>query len=389
MKAVVGLIPLWDDERDSIWMLPGYLDSLKEAGALPVIFPLTRDRDEILQLVGRCDGILFTGGHDVSPEMYGETPLNDLVSSCPLRDVMEKMVLDIVIERDIPALGICRGIQFINAALGGTLYQDLPVQYPSRFDHHQKPPYDVPVHDVLICKDTPLYDCINEERIPVNSYHHQAVKDVAPGLKVMASSDDGLVEALYKPGNRFLWAVQWHPEFSYVNDINSKKIFKAFVDSMQKTEYRWTDGSDEVFGRFYLETEEYYSRIVGGLQNRTGYVPHNLSDSIGDVLIVSVNGEPVACGGLKRYSDEDVEIKRVWVEPEYRRKGIAVSIMDKLEGKALVQGYKRLILQTRPIMPDAVGLYAKLGYEQIDNYPPYDKLDGAVCYAKEVHHDIT
>jgi GNAT superfamily N-acetyltransferase len=77
------------------------------------------------------------------------------------------------------------------------------------------------------------------------------------------------------------------------------------------------------------------------------------------------------------------------VEPEYRRKGIAVSIMDKLEGKALVQGYKRLILQTRPIMPDAVGLYAKLGYEQIDNYPPYDKLDGAVCYAKEVHHDIT
>ncbi|MBR4914821.1 MAG: gamma-glutamyl-gamma-aminobutyrate hydrolase family protein [Clostridiales bacterium] len=94
------------------------------------------------------------------------------------------------------------------------------------------PPYDVPVHDVNIRNATPLYDCIGADKISVNSYHHQAVKDVAPGLEIMAESEDGIVEALYKPFYRFLWAVQWHPEFSYKTDNNSKKIFKAFVDSL-------------------------------------------------------------------------------------------------------------------------------------------------------------
>ena len=149
-------------------------------------------------------------------------------------------------------------------------------------------------------------------------------------------------------------------------------------------DYRWTDGNDADFARFYEETEAYYSRITGGIENRRGFVPHNLSESIGDVLIVSCGGTAIACGGLKRYSGTDVEIKRVFVEPEYRRQGIAAAIMAKLEEKALEQGYKRLILQTRPIMHDAVGLYKKLGYEEIGNYPPYDTLDGAICFAKEV-----
>ena len=149
-------------------------------------------------------------------------------------------------------------------------------------------------------------------------------------------------------------------------------------------EYIWTDGADEDFQTFYLKTEEYYSRIVGGEDNRRGFIPYNISDSISDVLIAYSDGKAVACAGLKRYSDEDVEVKRVWVEPDFRRLHIARDMMDRLEEKAYEMGYKRLILQTRPIMEDAVGLYENLGYSQIENYPPYDKLDGAICMKKEL-----
>ncbi len=229
MKPLVGVMPLWDDEKDSLWMLPGYLEGLQEAGATPVILSLTEDREEIEHLVDICDGILLTGGHDVDPSVYGEEALNGTVLCCKARDNMERIVLEDAMQKDKPILGICRGIQLINALLGGTLYQDLPTQHPSDIDHHQTPPYDVPVHDVFIKKDSPLYDCLGSDRISVNSYHHQAVKDVAPCLEVMAESEDGIVEALYKPFYRFLWAVQWHPEFSYKKDDNSRKIFKAFV----------------------------------------------------------------------------------------------------------------------------------------------------------------
>ena len=106
-----------------------------------------------------------------------------------------------------------------------------------------------------------------------------------------------------------------------------------------------------------------------------------MSDSISDVIIAFSDGTAVGCAGLKRYSDADVEIKRVWVEPDYRGKKIATQIMERVEEKARRMGFKRAILQTRPIMPDAVGLYEKRGYVLIDNYPPYDKLEGAICMA--------
>ena len=230
-KLVIGVMPLWDDEKDSMWMLPGYFEGIIQAGGTPIMFPMLTDEQELRHLVDISDGILFTGGHDVSPELYGEEPIEG-VSSCKMRDDMEKIVLRMVIETDKPVLGICRGIQCINAALGGTLYQDLPTQFNSEIEHHQQPPYDVPVHSVNILKDSPLYSCLNTEKIQVNSYHHQAVKDVAPGLKVMATAEDGLVEGLYMPDHRLLWAVQWHPEFSYLKDENSQKIFKAFIDSV-------------------------------------------------------------------------------------------------------------------------------------------------------------
>lgn len=145
--------------------------------------------------------------------------------------------------------------------------------------------------------------------------------------------------------------------------------------------FKWTDGSDEIFQRFYLTTEEYYSSIVGGRKNREGFIPYNISQSISDVLIAYVDGVPAGCAGLKRYSDADVEIKRVWVEPCRRGRHIASDMMDRIEDRARELGFERAILQTRSIMEEAVRLYEGRGYEVISNYPPYDKLEGAVCMA--------
>ena len=151
-----------------------------------------------------------------------------------------------------------------------------------------------------------------------------------------------------------------------------------------KTEYKWTDGNDKDFRKFYLKTEEFYSSIVSGLKNREAFVPYNLSESISDVLIASVDGVAVGCAGLKAYSDSDVEIKRVWVDPEFRGNHISSAMMDALEQRAAELGFGRAILQTRPQMEAAVHLYTKRGYELIDNYPPYDKLEGAICFAKRL-----
>jgi ribosomal protein S18 acetylase RimI-like enzyme len=148
--------------------------------------------------------------------------------------------------------------------------------------------------------------------------------------------------------------------------------------------YKWTDGNDIDFQKFYMKTEEYYSNIVGGIENRKEFIPYNISECITEVLIVYIDDEAVGCAGLKRYSEIDVEIKRVWVEPEQRGHHIALDMMAQIEERASYDGYKRTILQTREIMEDAVELYKKLGYTKIDNYPPYDKLDGAICFAKEL-----
>ena len=149
-------------------------------------------------------------------------------------------------------------------------------------------------------------------------------------------------------------------------------------------DYKWTDGSNADFQKFYLKTEEFYSSIVGGLKNRAAFVPYNISESITDVLIASISGVAVGCAGLKAYSDSDVEIKRVWVDPEFRGNHISTVMMDELEKRAVELGFKRAILQTRPQMEEAVHLYTKRGYVLIDNYPPYDKLEGAICFAKEL-----
>ena len=156
-RPLIGVVPLWDDTLNSLWMLPGYFDGIIEAGGIPVMLPLTDDETTIEQLVSQCDGFLVTGGHDVDPERYGEAAGPKTVKLCKARDRMEERLIPSVIAADKPLLGICRGIQSLNVALGGTLWQDLPDEHPSPVVHHgDKPPYDPVVHEVSIAPDSPL-----------------------------------------------------------------------------------------------------------------------------------------------------------------------------------------------------------------------------------------
>lgn len=230
-KPLIGVIPLVDNERKSLWMIPGYMDGIITAGGIPTILPLTEDDEILNKLFELYDGFLFTGGQDVSPKLYGEKSIFPINDYCEKRDTMEGKILNMAIAHDKPILGICRGIQFINAALGGSLYQDLPTQRKSEVQHCQKPPYDRSVHRVDIAEGTPLHKLLGKTSLNVNSYHHQAVKSLSPKLKPMAYSQDGLVEAVYIPENRYIWAVQWHPELSYKVDRDSVKIFKSFLDA--------------------------------------------------------------------------------------------------------------------------------------------------------------
>lgn len=180
-KAVIGVAPLWDRDRDSYWMLPGYLEGLELAGALPITLPLTEDAGDISRLVSLCDGFLFTGGQDVSPELYGEKPRAACGEICEKRDAFEQRLFAQALEQDKPMLGICRGIQFFNASLGGTLYQDLPTEHPSEVAHVMRPPYDQTAHSVALLPGSPLAALLGRAELGVNSYHHQAIKALAPG----------------------------------------------------------------------------------------------------------------------------------------------------------------------------------------------------------------
>ena len=227
---VIGVVPLIDYTKNSYWMLPGYFNGIRQAGAMPIMFPVIDNNADAEMLADMCDGFLFTGGQDVDPAVYGAEKTELCGECCPERDTMEKLLFDIAMKRDIPVLGICRGIQFINACLGGTLWQDIPTQFSDKLTHCQKPPYNKPVHDVMIDRNSPLYELLKKECIAVNSYHHQGVRELSPELQSMASAPDGLVEAVYAPDHKFLWAVQWHPEFSYESDKNSLLVFNAFVE---------------------------------------------------------------------------------------------------------------------------------------------------------------
>ncbi len=234
MKPIIAITPLWDDKLSSVWMLPGYLDALREAGAVPIILPLEASAEDIVQLCEMCDGFLLTGGHDVDPALYNEPRSEKCGGACRRKDSMERVVFDYAVMCDKPLLGICRGIQIINAFCGGTLYQDLPTERDSAVCHQMTAPYNRVQHQVSIATGSPLHKILGMSTLGVNSYHHQAIKELGADLKAQAHSEDGLVEAVYMPSHSFIQAVQWHPELSFRSDENSRKIVGAFVNACLK-----------------------------------------------------------------------------------------------------------------------------------------------------------
>ncbi len=227
-SPIIGVTPLWDAERKSVWMLPDYLDGIKAAGGLPIILPIEMTEEDADQIVATCDGFLFTGGQDVAPELYGTKDTTGTVVSSPERDKLETLLLKKALQADKPILGICRGFQFLNVFLGGTLWQDLPSQHPSDIVHRQGKPYATPTHQVTLSGDLRTLLC--KETLEVNTLHHQAVKDLGSDLIPMAVAPDGLIEAAQMTSKRFVWAVQWHPEYMFKTDADSLAIFSRFIE---------------------------------------------------------------------------------------------------------------------------------------------------------------
>ena len=224
---IIGVTPLWDAERKSVWMLPDYLEGIKAGGGIPVVLPIEMSEEDANRIVETCDGFLFTGGQDVSPELYGTMDATGTIIPSPERDRLETLLLKKALQADKAVLGICRGLQFINVFFGGTLWQDLPSQHPSDIVHRQGKPYGVPTHKVILKGD--LKTQLGKDILEVNTLHHQAVKDLAGDLIPMAISPDGLIEAARMPGKRFVWAVQWHPEYMFKTDADSLSLFSHFV----------------------------------------------------------------------------------------------------------------------------------------------------------------
>ncbi len=229
MRPVIAVTPLVDMRRNSYWMLPGYLKGLEAVGGAPVVLPLTQNAQVLEPVLAHCAGLLLTGGQDVNPAAYGRERLAACGEVSLERDGQEAWLLDRALERELPVLGICRGHQFLNAHLGGSLYQDLPTQRPCPVCHSQKPPYDQPVHTVCVKDGSLLASMTGAGELRVNSFHHQAVERLAPALEVDAVSEDGLVEAVHLPGKPFVLGVQWHPEFCYASSPAALAVLDGFV----------------------------------------------------------------------------------------------------------------------------------------------------------------
>ena len=199
-----------------------YTDAVARAGGLPVVFPTVADADLAAALVKNVDGVILSGGEDLDPSYYGETVWNETVEVDTLRDVSDILIAKAALASGKPILAICRGEQLMNVVLGGSLYQDIPTQVDTLVRHGGGA-----LHKIGVEKGSVLYSLFGRDSLLVNSFHHQAVKDVAPGVRVTAYSPNGIVEA-YEYGNQVI-AVQVHPEGMVRTDDSWLALFKLFV----------------------------------------------------------------------------------------------------------------------------------------------------------------
>ena len=208
---VIGLTGNFQD--GNCMLAEGYYQSILKAGGTPFIIPCYDNTDALINTLEKLDGILLTGGADINPLFFGEEPVKELHGINPRRDRQELLLTRLAADRQIPILGICRGIQTMNAAFGGPLYQDIHSQMEgTRIKHSQELDRSYASHTVTIEKDTLLHNLFKTDAIAVNSFHHQAVKEAAPGFRVCARATDGVIEAMESTEYKSMLGVQWHPE---------------------------------------------------------------------------------------------------------------------------------------------------------------------------------
>ena len=211
-----------------------YVEAILRAGGIPFIIPFNEDLESIREMVEHVDGVVLSGGHDVNPYNYGEDPLLKIGEVFPERDIFDMEIYKTAVKFNKPVFGICRGFQIINVVNGGSLYQDLSYADFVKLKHDQQDNPSQATHFVKFEEGTFLRDILGEES-KVNSFHHQILKDVAPGFIVVAKSPDGVVESIQKiTEDCFVVGVQWHPEMLSVKYEDSQKVFDEFVKEVEK-----------------------------------------------------------------------------------------------------------------------------------------------------------
>ena len=208
-----------------------YVKSVRRAGGIPLVITMTGDTAELAEILKLIDGLIMTGGEDIVPARYGERSLPELQEVFPERDDFDIKLIRMAVQEGLPVLGICRGAQVMNVAFGGTLYQDIPSQLPDTFVKHQIGARNEVMHSVNIAEGTLLHGILGDNA-GVNTSHHQAVKDIAPGFVISAVSEDGVVEAIEKIGSEFVIGVQFHPEgFVAKGNDSFLPLFEYFINS--------------------------------------------------------------------------------------------------------------------------------------------------------------
>lgn len=220
---------------DMFGLMATYTEAIRAAGGLPVLIPLGLAEDELLALVQHLDGILLPGGGDIAPAAYGGDETDNTVRSIDLdRDALELWLARYAAANEVPLLAICRGIQVVNVALGGTLWEDIYQSMPGAIvhDYNSRNERDYLAHDVSVAPDSCLAAVLQtSDAIRVNSLHHQGIRDLAPGLSPAATAPDGLIEAIELRDHPFALAVQWHPEAMLQRAPIMRRLFRGFVQA--------------------------------------------------------------------------------------------------------------------------------------------------------------
>ena len=232
-RIVIGLTPQGDGNK-GYNISPDFIRALSDLGAIAITLPSTLDDGILSDMLSICDGIIFTGGPDVRPELFGETIIPSCGTINDERDAFEIKLYKMAMEADKSILGVCRGVQVMNIAEGGNIYQDIYSQSGTMLVHHTLDGKRA-FHSIEITNKKALEKIgFSAESFTVNSYHHQSVKNLASGYEAIAYSPDGLIEAIYMPSRRFVAGVQWHPEKRFDGDENSFRILIDFVESCKK-----------------------------------------------------------------------------------------------------------------------------------------------------------